>query len=112
MISVITPVYNAEKYLAKNIESVLKQKNVSEHILIDDGSTDNSWQIILEYSTVDKRIIPIQHPDKKNHGRSKTRNLGIRKANNNLIAFLDADDYYLDQRFEKDLLLLQNHDVD
>lgn len=106
MISVITPVYNAEAFLSRSIQSVLIQKEVTELILIDDGSTDNSWNIIQSFKNKDSRIIALRHYDKKNHGRSKTRNLGIKKATNNLIAFLDADDFYLENRFQKDLNIL------
>lgn len=112
MISVITPVYNAEFFLERTIQSVLIQKEVSEYLLVDDGSTDNSWKIIQSYQKIDKRIIGLRHPDGKNHGRSKTRNLAIIKASNELIAFLDADDYYLPNRFKNDLVILENNEVD
>jgi len=112
MISVITPVFNAEPFLERAIQSVLIQKEVSEFLLVDDGSTDNSWNIIQSYEKVDSRIIGMRHPDKKNHGRSKSRNYGIRRASNDLIAFLDADDYYLPNRFKKDLIILEKKEVD
>jgi glycosyltransferase involved in cell wall biosynthesis len=108
MISVITPVYNAELYLQKTIESVLIQPEVSEHILIDDGSSDKSWEIIQNYVKKDKRVIGLKHPDHCNHGRSKTRNLGINQALNKWIAFLDADDFYLKNRFKNDLVVITN----
>jgi glycosyltransferase involved in cell wall biosynthesis len=106
MISVITPVYNAEQFLIKAIESVLMQPEVSEHLIIDDGSTDNSWSIITKYAEKDKRIIALKHDDRKNHGRSKTRNLGIQHAKNKLVAFLDSDDFYLENRFKNDIKIL------
>lgn len=108
MISVITPVYNAGRFLNKSIESVLSQPEVSEHLLIDDGSTDNSWSLIKKWSSRDKRIVALQHSDKNNHGRSATRNLGIIASNKSFIAFLDADDYYLPNRFSNDLHILEN----
>ncbi|WP_299395100.1 glycosyltransferase [uncultured Gelidibacter sp.] len=111
MISVITPVYNAEKYLSKSIQSVLDQKEVSEHILIDDGSTDGSWELILKHSRNNKKIIALQHPDKKNHGRSASRNLGLLNVTNNYIAFLDADDYYLPNRFNEDIKILNDSQI-
>ena len=80
MISVITPVFNASRFLNKTIESVLSQKEVMEYIIIDDGSTDGSWEISNEYAKKDRRVICLQHSDKKNHGRSATRNLGIKAA--------------------------------
>lgn len=106
MISVITPVYNAEIYLPKAIESVLIQPEVSEYILVDDGSTDESWRIIQKYRKIDNRIIALRHPDYKNHGRSRTRNLGIKYSTNEWIAFLDADDFYLQDRFKNDLNII------
>jgi glycosyltransferase involved in cell wall biosynthesis len=107
MVSVITPVFNASLFLEKAIKSVLIQSEVSELILIDDGSTDNSWEIIQAWRQKDNRIVTLQHPDKQNHGRSATRNLGIKKATGNFIAFLDADDFYLENRFKNDIRLLE-----
>jgi len=69
----------------------------------------------IYYENISKKIIVLkvlQHPDKKNHGRSKTRNLGIKTASNELIAFLDADDFYLDNRFKNDLKILENRNID
>lgn len=109
MISVITPVYNAERFLAKAIESVIHQKYVTEYILIDDGSLDKSWQIIKEYSYKYNKIVALQHKDKKNHGRSQTRNIGIKSATNKWIAFLDADDYYLENRFLNDIKIINKY---
>lgn len=106
MITVVTPVYNAEKYLVKTIESVLSQNEVSEYILVDDGSNDDSWEIIKLYQNKDSRVKGVKHPDQKNHGRSKTKNIGINQASNNLIAFLDADDFYLPNRFKNDIKIL------
>lgn len=108
MISVITPVYNAARFLDKTIESVLSQKEVKEYIIIDDGSIDDSWDIILAWKKKDSRIKAFRHNDYKNHGRSITRNLGINKATQKYIAFLDADDFYLPNRFINDLDILEN----
>jgi glycosyltransferase involved in cell wall biosynthesis len=103
LISVIIPVFNAEKFIVKAIESVLIQNEVNELIIIDDGSMDNSLKYCVEYSKKYLRIKILQHPDKKNHGRSASRNLGILNASNNFIAFLDADDFYLPNRFANDI---------
>ena len=109
MISVITPVFNAGRFLNKTIKSVLSQEEVTEYLLIDDGSTDNSWEIIKEWEKLDKRVIGLQHKNKKNLGRSITRNLGIKKATQKYIAFLDADDFYLDNRFVNDIKILESN---
>lgn len=112
MISVITPVFNGEFFLVKNIESVLSQPEVSEHILVDDGSTDKSWEIIQYFAKSDTRVIALRHYDRKNHGRSKTKNLGIKAATNKWIGFLDVDDFYLNRRFVNDFKLLDDKNVD
>lgn len=95
-ISVVVPVYNAEKYLVKCIDSVLKQTyNDWELILIDDGSTDGSADIIDNAAASDKRIIAVHQ---ENMGPGETRNHGIDIATGDFLAFLDSDDY-LDQDF-------------
>ncbi|ARV05499.1 hypothetical protein BTO04_01775 [Polaribacter sp. SA4-10] len=105
MISVIIPIYNAEKHLKKAISSALIQKEVREIILIDDGSTDNSRNICLEKEKSNSRIKLYCHQKNKNLGRSASRNLGIKKTTSKYIAFLDADDFYLPNRFKNDLKL-------
>lgn len=84
------PVYNSEKYLKSAIESVLNQtfKNF-ELILIDDGSTDNSYEICNNYYNLDRRIIVIH---KINGGICSARNLGLNKASGKYIMFIDNDD--------------------
>ena len=99
MISVVIPIYNVEKYLKKCIESVINQtyKNL-EIILVNDGSTDNSKNIIDEYSLIDNRIKVI---NKKNGGLSDARNVGIEIAKGDYIAFLDSDDWIELNMYEK-----------
>ncbi|WP_281228099.1 glycosyltransferase family 2 protein [Flavobacterium aquiphilum] len=112
MISVIIPVYNSELYIQKAIESVLEQPEDIEIIIVDDGSVDNSLSICEVLSCDNSNIKIVQHPDKKNHGRSASRNLGIRNAKGTYIAFLDADDYYLPNRFVNDIEMLKEDSVD
>lgn len=90
-ISVIVPVFNAEKYLNQCIDSIIHQtiKDL-EILLINDGSTDHSLKICREYEKKDSRIHVI---DKKNSGPSNTRNLGIEKSTGDYILFVDSDDY-------------------
>lgn len=91
MISIIVPVYNASKYLEDCILSVLKQTYKDfELILIDDGSKDNSLDILKRFETFDKRI---KIYEQKNHGVSYTRNKGIDLAKGDYILFLDSDDW-------------------
>ena len=98
-ISVIIPVHNTEKYVRAAVFSAVQQKEVGEVLLIDDGSTDDSlktcYQVAADYANV--RVL--QHPLGAHKGLASTRNLGIREAGFELIAFLDADDYFLPKRF-------------
>ncbi len=90
-ISVIVPVYNVERYISQAIESVIRQTyNNWELLLIDDGSTDESGQIIDKYSSNDSRIKSLHQTNK---GASAARNLGIEHASGKFFFFLDSDDY-------------------
>ena len=112
-VSVITPVYNAEKYLRKAVESAVHLDEVGEIILVEDKSPDNALQVCLSLEKGFDKVYLYQHPDKRNHGAGASRNLGIEKATCEFVAFLDADDYYLPNRFEKDKeIFLENLDVE
>ena len=89
-ISVIVPVYNAEKYLHRCIDSILAQTFTDfELLLINDGSKDNSGKICDEYAAKDSRV-RVFH--KKNGGASSARNLGLENAKGEWITFIDSDD--------------------
>lgn len=91
-ISIILPVYNAEKYLADTLDSVLSQTFTSfEIIAVNDGSTDGSLRLLNIYAKRDNRIKII---DKPNTGVSDTRNVAIKAAKGEYLAFLDSDDVY------------------
>ena len=97
-ISVIVPIYNVEKYLARCLDSILLQ-NFSgsfEAILVDDGSTDASKAIALEYVNNHPRVFKLLCQN--NGGPGSARNLGLDYASGNYIAFVDSDDY-LDTSF-------------
>ncbi|MBQ8784718.1 MAG: glycosyltransferase family 2 protein [Alphaproteobacteria bacterium] len=97
--SIIIPIYNAEKYLDECLHSIVNQTiNNIEIICINDGSTDNSIEIIKKYSIQDDRIKVI---DKKNEGTEVARNVGLDTAIGKYIAFLDADDYVKNTYIEK-----------
>ncbi len=99
LVSVIIPAYNAEQYIASSIESVLNQTfSDFELIIINDGSTDNTLEVINQFSKTDKRINVISQ---KNQGVSVARNAGINIATSEYIAFLDSDDLYLDSFLER-----------
>lgn len=92
IISVIVPVYNGEKYLKKCIDSLIAQSiREIEIIIVNDGSKDNSSQIAHAFAQKDNRIVVI---DKDNEGVSIARNVAIKKAKGEWIAFSDVDDYY------------------
>ncbi len=99
-ISIVIPVYKAEKYIRQAVESALSQPEVGEIILIEDASPDNSLKVCQELANEYSLVKLFCHNDKKNHGASASRNLGIQKANFDYIAFLDADDFYLPGRFK------------
>lgn len=111
-ISVIIPVYNAEKYVTQAVESALQFDEVHEVILVEDKSPDNALQVCQQLAEKYSRVQLYQHPDKGNHGAGPTRNLGIEKATGDFIAFLDADDYYLPIRFDAERELFKNSEVE
>lgn len=91
LVSVIVPVYNAQKHIARCIESIRRQtyRNL-EIIILNDGSKDVSLPVCQMYAKVDKRITLV---DKANSGVSATRNLGLRLAGGKYLQFVDSDDY-------------------
>ncbi len=104
-VSIITPLYNGEKYLALTIESVLAQTYPHwEMLIINDGSRDNSEAIAKEYAEKDARI---QVFSQQNAGSAAARNNGIRRANGRYIALLDADDLWEPNFLEMQLALMQ-----
>ena len=108
-VSVIIPVYNAEKYLRQAVESAVSLKQIGEIILVEDASPDNALILAQQLEQEYEKVKLYQHPDQGNHGAGASRNLGIQKATCDYIAFLDADDYYLPHRFEKDEQVFATH---
>lgn len=98
-ISVIVPCYNVEKYVGKCVESLVNQtlKGI-EIILVNDGSTDNTLEILKQFEEKSKNIILL---DKENAGVSIARNVALDKAKGEYIAFLDSDDWLEVDAFEK-----------
>lgn len=97
-ISVIVPIYNVEKLLARCLDSIINQTfNNLEIILINDGSSDKSGEICDLYAKKDSRIIVIH---KKNGGQSSARNAGINVASGNFLAFVDSDDWIVKDMYE------------
>lgn len=111
-ISIIIPVYNAEEFVSQAVESALQFEEVYEVILVEDKSPDNALLVCQELTEKYNRVKLYQHPDKANHGAGASRNLGIEKATGDFIAFLDADDYYLPNRFDAEKELFKNESVE
>ncbi|MCF6141391.1 glycosyltransferase [Flavobacterium sp. K77] len=107
-LSVIIPVYNCQRFIAKTIASVVAQPQVTEIVVVDDGSTDQSWPLLKQLQQEFSLLKLYQHPKGVNKGRSATRNLGIQKATGDYVAFLDADDYYLENRFDNDFKIFES----
>jgi glycosyltransferase involved in cell wall biosynthesis len=109
-VSVIIPVHNAERYVDNAVQSALQQPETGEVILIEDGSPDNCLMICRELEDRFGKVRLLRHPDGKNHGAGATRNLGIKHTRYDYIAFLDADDFYLPERFKIAKKLFKIHD--
>lgn len=110
LITIIIPIYNAEKYLGKTIESVLSQTyNRWELILVDDGATDETPRICKNYEQKDKRIRYIKQ---KKSGVSVARNKGLENANGEFICFIDADDYIEENMLELYIKVYEEYKYD
>ncbi len=109
-LSIIVPVYKAEKYISRCVDSILAQTFKDfELILIDDGSPDNSGNICDEYAEKDNRIKVIHQ---QNKGCSAARNAGIKQAQGEYIGFVDSDDWINSLMYEKLLEILEKYDAD
>ena len=110
LVSIITPLYNAEKFIAKTIESVLSQTHTNwEMIIVDDCSTDNSVKIVKKYIQKDKRIKLIEL--EKQGGPALVRNKAIEESKGRYIAFLDSDDLWVDEKLEKQIDMMQSDNL-
>ncbi|WP_313003284.1 glycosyltransferase family 2 protein [Chryseobacterium gleum] len=109
-VSIIVPVYNVENYLAKCLDSLVKQSLPDIEILVvNDGSKDNSEKIIEGYAQ--KYPEKIKAYTKENGGLSDARNFGIDRATGDYIGFVDSDDYVTETMFEEMLLLAEKHNA-
>lgn len=105
LVSIVTPLYNGERFIAQTIESVLAQSYTNwEMLIINDGSTDKSEQIAQQYAAEDDRIFVFSQP---NAGSAAARNNGIRRATGRYIALLDADDIWDPSFLQKQLAFMQ-----
>ena len=110
LVSIITPLYNSEKYIAETIESVLAQTYSNwEMIIVDDCSKDNSTKIVEEYQKKDRRIK--LYRNEINKGVSYTRNRAIDLSQGKYIAFLDSDDLWKKEKLEKQIKFMEEKNV-
>lgn len=108
LVSIITPVYNSEKYIGETIKSVLLQTYTKwEMLIVDDGSTDNTEKVIQGFN--DSRIT--YYKLEENSGAAIARNYALEKAKGRFIAFLDADDMWKNNKLEKQLFFMQNNNI-
>lgn len=108
LISVVMPVYNGERFLRDAVESILEQSFTDfEYIIVDDGSTDQTPQILEEYRLLDSRICI--HANPTNEGVIKSLNTGCKLSSGRYIARMDADDISLPNRLEKQLDYLERY---
>lgn len=110
LVSVIIPVYNMEEYLDNCIKSILRQTYSNfEILLIDDGSTDQSKSLCINWEKRDNRIRFFYHD---NHGVSYTRNRGLKESRGEYIIFIDADDIVFEKYIEMMLKSYENYNID
>lgn len=101
-VSVIVPMYNAERFIGECIESVLAQSLADfELIVVDDGSVDGSSPVVEGHARADSRVRPLRHPGGENRGVSRSRELAVAHARGEYIAFLDADDVFGPRKLER-----------
>ena len=111
LVSIIIIFFNSAEFIQEAIESVLAQTYQHwELLLVDDGSSDGSDEIARRYVARDpSRIIHLEHVGHQNQGMSASRNLGIHNAKGKYLAFLDADDYWLPDKLETHVGILESH---
>lgn len=108
LVSIITPTYNSAKYIAETIQSVQNQTYQNwEWIIIDDGSSDTTWELINSLS--DSRIKSFKLDE--NSGPGIARNIAIQQAQGNYIAFLDADDVWKPEKLAKQLQFMEEENL-
>lgn len=109
-VSIITPLYNSEQFIGETIESVLRQTHQNwEHIIVDDCSTDDSYNIACRYAQADSRIKLLRN--RVNSGVSKSRNEGLTHSTGEYIAFIDSDDLWESNKLQIQLELLNQHNA-
>ncbi|MCD7780214.1 MAG: glycosyltransferase, partial [Candidatus Gastranaerophilales bacterium] len=109
-ISIITASYNYENYIKETIESILAQTYSDwELVIVDDGSKDNSVNLIKTYCEKDRRIKLFTHPNFENKGLKDTLLLGLEKADSEWVVFLESDDSITPDYLEKKVKVIKNN---
>lgn len=110
LISIIVPAYNIDKYIGRCLESIINQDYKElEIIVVNDGSTDSTGEVINNYATIDHRIISIC---KENGGVSEARLVGLKRASGEYIGFVDGDDYIEPEMYSRLLSNAEKYDAD
>lgn len=112
-ISIIIPLYNREKLIAETLDSIVAQTFQNwECIVVDDGSTDNSWNVVTEYALIDSRIQGFKRPESLQKGANACRNFGFSKAKGSFIQWFDSDDVMLPKKLALELNEIQKKESD
>lgn len=107
LVSVVSPAYNADKYIEKLIDCVASQSvRVLEHIIINDGSTDETLEVLNRLAKENPHVKVVSQ---KNQGAGEARNKGIKQSKGKYIAFLDADDFWLSDKLERQLSFMEEN---
>ena len=112
-ISVVIPMFNSEKTIIDTICSIENQtdkNHIKEILIVNDGSTDKSKELVEKHSK--ESCLNIKLIDKKNGGVSSARNMGMKSSSGNWIAFCDSDDRWLPKKLEIQLDIIKNYDID
>lgn len=112
LVSIITPAYNAERFIQDTIQSVIDQsyKNWEHLIVIDCNSKDSTEQIVRHFAEQDSRIQCITSPNAK--GAAANRNIALSQARGEYVAFIDADDLWTPDKLEKQITFMNEHQID
>lgn len=109
LVSIITPAHNAKDFIHKTIQSVQWQTYANwEMIIVDDFSSDSTWEILTEIASKDERIRIFRL--NKNKGAGYARNYALRRAKGVLVAFVDADDIWLPEKLDKQIYVMNKND--
>lgn len=110
LVSIIIPTFNRATYIGNAIDSIIAQTYVNwECMVIDDGSTDKTFELVSNYCIEDKRIRYLLRPESFPKGANGSRNYGLSESQGDYIAFCDDDDYWLHDKLEKQIPILETH---